>query len=137
MSKERGLFGKYCGNESGEMGKWPPEILKGGGAVEPRAREFIEALIQLPEWSVTGYQMQTQAVLIFVEVQVRVGQCAPCGAITRESNQDLDRKVRQLPVAGKPCDLMVQEPQFFCRPCRHTWVGPLDVLSPNQWSTKA
>jgi transposase len=119
------------------MGKWPPEILKGGGAVEPSAREFIEALIQIPELSVTGDQIQTQAVLIFVEVQVRVGQCAQCGAITREINQDIDRKVRHLPVAGKPCYLMFQEPQFFCRPCRHTWVGPLDFLSPNQLYTKA
>jgi transposase len=105
--------------------------------VEPSAREFIEALIQIPELSVTGDQMQTQAVLIFVEVQVRVGQCAQCGAITREINQDLDRKVRHLPVAGKPCSLMFQEPQLLCRPCRHTWVGPLAFLSPNQLSTKA
>lgn len=105
--------------------------------MEPSAREFIEALIQIPELSVTGYQIQTQAVLIFVEVQVRVGQCAQCGAITREINQYIDRKVRHLPVAGKPCYLMFQEPQFFCRPCRHTWVGPLDFLSPNQLYTKA
>jgi transposase len=119
------------------MGKWPPEMLKGGGAVEPSAREFIEALIQIPELSVTGYQIQTQAVLIFVEVQVRVGQCAPCGALTREINQYIDRKVRHLPVAGKPCYLMFQEPQFCCRPCRHTWVGPLDFRSPNQLDTKA
>ena len=105
--------------------------------MEPRAREFIEALIQMLEWSVRGDQMQSQAVLIFVEVQVRVGRCAKGGAITREINQDIDRKVRHLPVAGKPCDLMFQEPQFCCRPCRHTWIGPLDFLSPNQLDTKA
>ena len=105
--------------------------------MEPSAREFIEALIQIPELSVSGYQIQSQAVLIFVEVQVRVGRCAKCGAITREINQYIDRKVRHLPVAGKPCDLMFQEYQFFCRPCRHTWIGPLDFLSPNQLYTKA
>jgi hypothetical protein len=105
--------------------------------VEPRAREFIAALIQLPEWSVTGEQMPTQAVLICVEVQVRVGPCAPCGAITRESNQDIDRQVRHRPVAGQPCDLLCQEPQVCCRPCRHPWVGPLDCLSPPPLSTQA
>jgi transposase len=106
-------------------------MLNGGGAVEPSARECIEALIQMPEWSVPGDQMQTQAGLIFVEVQVRVGQCAQWGAITREITQDIDRQVRHLPVAGKPCDLMFQAPPFVCRPCRHTWVGPLGLLSPN------
>ena len=105
--------------------------------MEPSAREFIEALIQIPELSVTGYQIQSRAVLIFVEVQVRVGQCGKCGAITREIHQDIDRKVRHLPVAGKPCYLIFQEYQFLCRPCRHTWVGPLDFLSPNQLYTKA
>ena len=75
----------------------------------PSAREFIEALIQIPEESVTGDQSQSQAVLIFVEVQVRVGQWSKCGAITREIHPDIDRKVRQLPVAGKPCDLIFQE----------------------------
>lgn len=105
--------------------------------MEPSAREFIEALIQIPELSVTGYQIQSRAVLIFVEVQVRVGQCGTCGAITREIHQDIDRKVRHLPVAGKPCYLIFQEYQFLCRPCRHTWVGPLDFLSPNQLYTKA
>jgi transposase len=105
--------------------------------MEPSAREFIEALIQIPEVSVTGYQIQSQAVLIFVEVQVRVGQCAKCGAITRAIHQYIDRKVRHLPVAGKPCYLIFQAYQFLCRPCRHTWVGPLDFVSPNQLYTKA
>jgi len=105
--------------------------------MEPSAREFIEALIQMPEWSVSGDQIQSQAVLIFVEVQVRVGRCATCGAITREIHQDIDRKVRHLPVAGKPCDLLCQAYQCFCRPCRHTWIGPLAFLSPNQLYTKA
>jgi transposase len=105
--------------------------------MEPSAREFIEALIQIPEWSVTGDQIQSQAVLIVVEVQVRVGQCSQCGAITREIHQDIDRQVRHLPVAGKPCDLIFQAYQFLCRPCRHTWVGPLDFLNPNQLYTKA
>jgi transposase len=104
--------------------------------MEPRAREFIEVLIQIPEVSVTGYQIQSQAVLIFVEVQVRVGQCAKCGAITRAIHQDIDRKVRHLPVAGKPCYLIFQAYQVLCRPCRHTWVGPLDFVSPNQLYTK-
>jgi len=105
--------------------------------VEPSVREFIEALIQIPELSVTGYQIQSQAVLIFVEVQVRVGQCGQCGAITREIHQYIDRKVRHLPVVGKPCYLIFQEYQFLCRLCRHTWVGPLAFLSPNQLYTKA
>ena len=103
--------------------------------MEPSAREFIEALIQIRELSVTGDQIQSQAVLIFAEGQVRVGQCGPCGAITREIHQDIDRKVRHLPVAGKPCDLLFQEYQFLCRLCRHTWVGPLAFLSPNQLYT--
>jgi transposase len=76
-------------------------------------------------------------VLIFVEVQVRVGQCGQCGAITRAIHQDIDRKVRHLPVVGKPCSLIFQAYQFLCRLCRHTWVGPLACLSPNQLSTKA
>jgi len=105
--------------------------------VEPSAREFIEALIQIPELAVTGYQIQSHTVLIFVEVRVRAGRCARCGAITREINQYIDRKVRHLPVAGKPCYLLFQAYQFLCRPCRHTWVGPLDFLSPNQVYTKA
>jgi transposase len=105
--------------------------------VEPSAREFIEALIQIPEVSVTGYQILAKAVLIFVEVQVRVGRCPKCGVITREINQSIDRKVRHLPIAGKPCYLIFQEYQFLCRSCRHTWVGPLDFLSPKQVSTKA
>jgi transposase len=119
------------------MGKCPPSILRGGEAVEPRAREFIEALIQIPEFAVTGYQIQSHTVLIFVEVRVRAGRCARCGAITREINQYIDRTVRHLPVAGKPCYLLFQAYQFLCRPCRHTWVGPLDFLSPNQVYTKA
>ena len=41
--------------------------------MEPSARVFIEALIQIPELSVSGYQIQSQAVLIFVEVQVAWG----------------------------------------------------------------
>jgi len=86
--------------------------------VEPSAREFIEALIQIPELSVTGYQIQSQAVLIFVEVQVRVGQCGQCGAITREIHQYIDRKVRHLPVVGKPCYLIFQEYQWICRKFR-------------------
>jgi hypothetical protein len=131
------LFGKYCGNDSGEMGQWPPEILNGGGAVEPRARECIEALSQMPEWSVPGSQLQTQAVRICVEVQVRVGPCAHGGALTREITQDIDRQVRPLPVAGQPCSLMCQEPQLCCRPGRHPWGGALDLLSPHQLSTKA
>ena len=105
--------------------------------MEPSAREFIEALIQIPELAVTGYQIQSHTVLIFVEVRVRAGRCARCGAITREINQYIDRKVRHLPVAGKPCYLLFQAYQFLCRPCRHTWVGPLDFLSPNQVYTKA
>jgi transposase len=105
--------------------------------VESSAREFIEALIQIPELSVTGYQILAKAVLIFVEVQVRVGRCPKCGAITREIHQYIDRRVRHLPIAGKPCYLIFQEYQFLCRPCRHTWVGPLDFLSPNQVYTKA
>ena len=105
--------------------------------MEPSAREFIEALIQIPELSVTGYQLQAQGVLIFVEVQVRVGQCGPCGAITREVHQYIDRNVRHLPVVGKPCDLIFQAYQFLCRLCRHTWVGPLALLSPNRLDTKA
>jgi transposase len=111
--------------------------LRGGGAGEPSAREFIEALIQIPELSVTGYQIQSQAVRLFVEVQVRVGQCGQCGAITREVHQYIDRKVRHLPVVGKPCYLIFQAYQFLCRLCRHTWVGPLAFLRPNQLSTKA
>lgn len=105
--------------------------------MEPSTRKFIEALIQIPELAVTGYQIESQAVLIFGEVRVRVGRCAQCGATTREINQYIDRKVRHLPVAGKPCYLRFEEYQFLCRPCRHTWVGPLDFLSPNQVYTKA
>ena len=112
-------------------------MLRGGGAVEPSAREFIEALIQIPEWSVTGSQLPAQAVLIFVEVQVRVGQCGPWGASAREVHQDIDRNVRHLPVVGKPCDLSFQTDQLLYRLCRHTWVGPLAFLSPNRLSTQA
>ena len=101
--------------------------------MEPRAREFIEALIQMPEWSVTGSQLPAQTVRIVVAVQVRVGPCGPWGAITREVHQDIDRQVRHLPVVGKPCDLSFQEDQLLCRP---TWVGPLACLSPNRWYTK-
>lgn len=95
--------------------------------MEPSAREFIEALIQIPELSVTGYQIQTQAVLIFVEVQVRVGQCAQCGAITREIHQYIDRQVRHLPVAGKPCDLIPGAPVLL--PALPTHVGRTAGLS--------
>jgi transposase len=105
--------------------------------VEPSAREFIEALIQIPELSVTGDPIQSQAVLIFVEVQVRVGQCGQCGAITRAVHQYIDRQVRHLPVVGKPCDLIFQASQLLCRLCRPTWVGPLAFLSPNRLYTKA
>lgn len=105
--------------------------------MERRTRKFIEAFIQMPELSVTGYQIQSQAVLIFGEVRVRVGRCAECGATTREIHQDIDRKVRHLPVAGTPCDLRFEAYQCICRPCRHTWVGPLDFLSPNPVYTKA
>jgi transposase len=105
--------------------------------VEPSVRECIEALIQIPEVSVTGDQIQSQAVLICVEVQVRVGPCGQCGAITREIHQDIDRKVRHLPGVGKPCDLSCPESQVRCRLCRPPGVGPLAVLSPHQWSTKA
>jgi hypothetical protein len=31
-----------------------PFLLRGGGAFEPRAREFIEALMRIPELAVTG-----------------------------------------------------------------------------------
>ena len=119
------------------MGQWPPEILSGRGALEPSAREVIEALIQMPELSVRGDQRQSPAGLICGEGQVRVGRCATCGAITREITQDIDRQVRHRPGAGKPCDLRFQEDQWFCRPCRHTWLGPLDCLRPNPLSTKA
>jgi hypothetical protein len=76
--------------------------------VEPSARECIEALIQIPELSVTGDQIQSQAVLLCVEVPVRVGQGGQGGAITREIHQSIDRQVRPLPVVGKPCDLIFQ-----------------------------
>jgi len=91
----------------------------------------------MPEWSVTGDQIQSQAVLIVVEVQVRVGQCGPCGAITREIHQSIERTVRHRPVVGKPCSLLFQAYPLRCRRCRPTWVGPLACLSPNPVSTKA
>jgi hypothetical protein len=92
-------------------------------------------LIQIRELSVTGYQIQFHAVLIFAEGQVRVGQCGQWRAVTREIRQYLDRKVRHLPVAGKACDLLFQEYQCLCQLYRHTWVGPLALLSPNQLYT--
>jgi transposase len=94
-------------------------------------------LIPIPALSVTGDQIPSQAVLLFVEVQVRGGPCGPCGAITREVHQDIDRTVRHRPVVGKPCDLIFQEDQFLCRRCRHPWVGPLALLSPHRLYTKA
>ena len=106
-------------------------MLRGGGAVEPSAREFIEALIQMPEWSVTGSQLPAQAVLIFVEVQVRVGQCGPWGASTREVHQDIDRNVRHLPVVGKPCDLSFQDGSVAL-PALPTHVGRTAGLSQPQ-----
>jgi transposase len=105
--------------------------------MEPSARACIAALIQIPEVSVTGDPIQSPAVLIVVEVQGRVGPCATCGAITRALPPDIDRTVRHLPVAGQPCDLIFPAYQLLCRPCRHTWVGPLDLVSPHPWYTKA
>lgn len=101
------------------------------------AQEFIEALIQISELTVTGYTVHAEEVHIFAEVLLRVGQCVKCGAFCREIHQYIDRKVRHLPVAGKACYLMFKEYQFLCRPCRQTWVGPLDFVSSNQLYTKA
>ena len=105
--------------------------------MEPRAREFLEALSQIPAWSVPGDQIPSQAVRIVVEVQVRVGQCGPCGAITREMHQSRDRQVRHRPVVGKPGSLLFQASPWRCRRGRPPWVGPLACLRPTPVSTKA
>lgn len=96
--------------------------------MERSAAEFLQALLKIPELAVADYEVQPKEVVMHAELLVHAARCPDCKSISHDVHQYLPRRVRHLPMAGRPCYLVYDEYQYACGKCGKTWVGIVDFV---------
>jgi transposase len=100
--------------------------------------EALTALLDLPEFTVTRleYDAHLDLLLLVCEPQYDVAVCPTCDTVSAQLHDTTERRVRDLPWAGKRCALVLPARRFKCARCRRPFTERLAAIAPQARSTR-
>lgn len=80
--------------------------------------EKFEISINLPGVNITRVEERRNEILFWIELTDTCGCCHACGKeINKYHGQDRERKLRHLPILGKPTYIIYKAKRYFCDDC--------------------
>ncbi len=90
----------------------------------------ITELVELPEFRVTHYELEGEALHLKCEHRYDITQCPDCEYLSQQVHQQKERRVRDLSVMGKRVNLYFMGRRFRCEHCQRPFTE--NLLSVNQ-----
>ena len=96
----------------------------------------IEALLNLPELTVTGVELSEQKLVIHCCSRLGEGLCPSCLKPTKEVKKYYQRTIRDLSITGREVYLELEERQFYCPDCDRYFSERFSFVEPNRTTTQ-
>ena len=95
-------------------------------------------LLDLPELTVTRleYDAQVDLLLVMCHPRYDVAVCPTCDTVSAQLHDTNERRVRDVPWAGKRCALVLPARRFQCARCRRPFTERLEAIAPRARSTR-
>ncbi|MFQ5641785.1 MAG: ISL3 family transposase [bacterium] len=97
--------------------------------------KLLEQLLNLPRIQVDDFQSTEKEIVITVSVRFNEHRCPKCGRAFATASEITEQKVRDLPVFGKTCYLLIRKGRLHC-PCSFRGFEEVDFIDKNQRQTK-
>lgn len=94
----------------------------------------IEKLLELPRIKVTGAEIGDEEVVIYVEIPKGNHRCPKCGSCSRGISEETRVRVRDLPIFGKDCYLVIKKGRLHC-PCSYRGYEEIEFVDEYQRQT--
>ncbi len=96
--------------------------------------KLLEQLLNLPRIQVDDFRQTKDEILITVSIRYNKHRCPKCGRKFAKVNELIEQKIRDLPVFGKTCYLLLRKGRVHC-PCSFTGYEDIDFVDQNQRQT--
>lgn len=96
--------------------------------------KLLEQLLNLPRIQVDDFRQTDDEILITVSIRYNEHRCAKCGRKFATVNEITEQKVRDLPVFGKNCYLLLRKGRVQC-PCSFRGYEDIEFVDHNQRQT--
>lgn len=97
--------------------------------------QVFSVSLELPEFEVVKQGFHKDFLQLYVEKITDKERCSYCGFITESVHDWRTKKVRDLPVLGKPLYLIVKVKRFRCHNCGETFSQSFDSIGTNKRQT--
>ncbi len=94
----------------------------------------IEELLSLPRIEVVKSSQSEQEILIWACIPDGRHRCPRCGRLSRKVAEVNEFKVRDLPISGKDCYLIIQKGRLHC-PCSYRGYEEIEFVDEYQRQT--
>jgi len=95
---------------------------------------LLEQLLNLPRIQVDDFRQSKDEILISVSIRYNQHRCPRCGHKFAKVNEITEQKVRDLPVFGKTCYLLLRKGRVCC-PCSFRGYEDIGFVDQNQRQT--
>lgn len=96
---------------------------------------LLEELLNLPRIRVEGFNQTEHEILITISICPGQHICPKCGRTFTKVSEFIESRVRDLPVFGKTCYLLIRKGRLHC-PCSFRGYEAIDFVDKNQRQTK-
>lgn len=96
--------------------------------------QLLEQLLDLPRIQVDDFRQTEDEVLITVSVRYNEHRCPKCGRKFDGVHEITEQKIRDLPVFGKRCCLLLRKGRVHC-PCSFSGYEEIEFVDQNQRQT--
>jgi len=96
---------------------------------------LLEQLLNLPRIQVDEYRQTENEILITISIRYNEHRCPKCKREFATMSEVTEQRVRDLPVFGKTCYLIVRKGRLQC-PCSFRGYEEIDFVDKNQRQTK-
>ena len=96
---------------------------------------LLEQLLNLPRIQVDDYRQTENEILITISIRYNEHRCPKCKREFATMSEVTEQRVRDLPVFGKTCYLIVRKGRLQC-PCSFRGYEEIDFVDKNQRQTK-
>lgn len=87
--------------------------------------EMLSSIVNIQGFNVIHAEIEETHLSLSLEGETDHGVCPDCGAVSRRVRVWYPRRVRDLPISGKPCYLTFERRYFECPRCQRTFAEPL------------
>jgi len=98
----------------------------------------LTTLLDMPEFTVTRleYDAHLNLLLLVCQPHYDVAACPTCDTLSAQLHDRTERRVRDLPWAGKRCTLVFPARRFKCARCRRPFTERLAAIAPKARATR-